>query len=69
MKDMVEELNSIHQRIGELRTRINDLDRDIGTGNSIGRETRDSIYKARMVDLIEEYDMLITRLKDVIKDA
>lgn len=67
MKDKVEEMNAIHNKIAELRSKMLDLERDIGTGNSVGMETRDLIYKEQIVGLVEEYDNLIARLKKVVE--
>lgn len=67
MKDIVEELNHIHNRIAELRDRINDFYQDIGSGNSVGREIRDELIKGKIEDLIKEQALLIARLKKIFK--
>lgn len=67
MKEIVEEMNQIHKRISEVRVQINELERDIGAGNSVGREIRDEIIKGKIEDLVEEHTLLITRLKKVVK--
>lgn len=64
MKNQIEELNQIHKRISELRVKINELEKDAGSGN----ENLNKIINGRIEDLVEEYKALIERLKDVIKD-
>lgn len=65
MKEIVEEMNQIHKRIAELQDRINDFYQDIGSGNSLGKELRDSICRDKIEELTKEYNMLMARLKDL----
>jgi tetrahydromethanopterin S-methyltransferase subunit G len=68
MKNVVDEINSIHKSLSDVQGKINDLYSAIGTGRIKGRDIRDSIYRERIDLLTEDYNKLKERLKELVNE-